>query len=105
MFSFRSALLNGTVVAALACGVIGCRAYQAFAAEQATFDPPPALARTDFPAWPYPSGVPDDEKEEGKLFTVPGSKQAFTFTQINKQRTTIDWFPERHPTPPPRASE
>jgi len=101
MFSFRSALLNGAVVAVLASGFVACRAYQAFAAEKATFDPPPALARTDFPAWPYPRGIPDDEKEEGKLFHVPGSKQAFTFTQINGQRATIDWFPERHPTPPP----
>lgn len=101
MFSFRPALLNGTVVAALAAAFIGCRAYQAFAAEKSSFDTSPTRARTDLPAWPYPRGVPDDEEERGTLFRVPGSRQAFTFTQINKQRATIDWFPDRHPTPPP----
>ncbi|MBW6526425.1 c-type cytochrome [Sphingomonas sp. RHCKR7] len=100
MFSFRSPQLNGAVVAALAGVFVACRAYQAFAAETPSLDPAPALARTDVPAWPYPRGVPDEAKEDGTLFHVPGSRQAFTFTQINGQRATIDWFPERHPVPP-----
>jgi cytochrome c553 len=101
MFSLRSALLHSVVVGALASGFIAFRAYEAFAAEKPTSARPAALARTDIPAWPYPEGIPDDRKEDGTLFRVPGSKQAFTFTQINKQRATIDWFPERHPAPPP----
>ena len=68
---------------------------------QANYDPPPNLVRTDFPEWPYPRSIPDTRKEEGKLFHVPGSKQAFTFTQINGGPATIDWFPDKHPTPPP----
>ena len=70
------------------------------AAQRPNYDPPANLVRTDFPAWPYPRGVPDTRREEGTLFHVPGSKQAFTFTQINGGPATIDWFPDQHPTPP-----
>jgi cytochrome c553 len=64
------------------------------------YDPPANLVRKDFPAWPYPSAIPDTRREEGTLFHVPGSTQAFTFTQINGGPATIDWFPDQHPTPP-----
>ncbi len=65
------------------------------------YDPPPNLARTDLPAWPYPKGVhieatPDD----GKLYRIPGSSKTFTDTQINRLASSPDWFPDSHPTPP-----
>ena len=63
-------------------------------------DPPANLVRTDFPAWPYPRGIPDTRKDDGTLYHVPGSKQAFTFTQINSSHATIDWFPDQHSAPP-----
>jgi len=55
---------------------------------------------SDVPTWPYPHGIPDTRREQGTLFHVPGSTQAFTFTQINGGPATIDWFPDQHPTPP-----
>jgi cytochrome c553 len=65
------------------------------------FDPPASLARTDFPAWPYPKGVHEPEKpDDGQLFHVPGSTKSYTDTQINRSTSTIDWFPETHPAPP-----
>ncbi len=75
------------------------------AARTPSYDPAANLVRTDFPAWPYPRGIPDTRKEEGTLFHVPGSTQAFTFTQINLNHATIDWFPGQHPTPPPPVIE
>ena len=75
-------------------------ADQAPGTPSANYDPPANLVRTDFPAWPYPRGIPDTRKEDGTLFHVPGSKQAFTFTQINGSHATIDWFPDQHPAPP-----
>jgi cytochrome c553 len=76
------------------------RSDHAPAAPQPNYDPPANLVRTDFPAWPYPRGIPDTRREDGTRFHVPGSTQAFTFTQINGGPATIDWFPDQHPTPP-----
>lgn len=75
------------------------RADQASSTPRPNYDPPANLVRTDFPAWPYPRGIPDTRKEDGTLFHVPGSKQAFTFTQINGRYATIDWFLTSIPLP------
>ncbi len=65
------------------------------------YDPPATLVRTDFPGWPYPKGVHEPEKpDDGKLFHVPGSTKSYTDTQINRNTSTVDWFPETHPAPP-----
>src|SRR5215475_5734783 len=65
------------------------------------YDPPPNLARTDFPDWPYPKGVHESPKpDDGQLFHIPGSCKSYTDTQINRSTSTIDWFPEQHPPPP-----
>jgi cytochrome c553 len=102
MFSVKSfVLVVGACAVALLTGSYMHRAAHAPAAPRPNYDPPPNLVRTDFPAWPYPRGIPDTRREEGTLFHVPGSKQAFTFTQINGGPATIDWFPDQHPTPPP----
>lgn len=59
--------------------------------------PQPAKA----PAWAYPQGVHEEPApDDGTLFHVPGSTQAFTDTQINRGMDTIDWFPRSHPVPP-----
>lgn len=93
-------LLGGACTVALLTVSCMHHSVHASAAPRPTYDPPANLARTDFPAWPYPRGIPDTRREEGTLFHVPGSKQAFTFTQINGGPATIDWFPDQHPTPP-----
>ena len=54
------------------------------------------------PAWAYPQGVHDEPApDDGKLYHLPGTTQAFTDTQINRGMDTIDWFPQSHPAPPP----
>lgn len=53
------------------------------------------------PVWAYPQGVHDEPApDDGKLYHLPGSTQAFTDTQINRVNATIDWFPKSHPVPP-----
>jgi len=53
------------------------------------------------PAWAYPQGVHEEPApDDGKLYHLPGSTQAFTDTQINRVNATIDWFPKSHPVPP-----
>lgn len=53
------------------------------------------------PAWAYPQGVHDEPgPDDGKLYHLPGTTQAFTDTQINRVNATIDWFPKSHPAPP-----
>jgi len=70
-------------------------------AAKPNYDPPANLVRTDFPAWPYPTGVHEPEKpDDGQLFHIPGSTKSYTDTQINRSTSTIDWFPETHPAPP-----
>lgn len=65
------------------------------------YDPPPTLARTDYPAWPYPKGVHEpSQPDNGKLFHIPGSTKSYTDTQINGSTSTVDWFPDLHPVPP-----
>jgi cytochrome c553 len=98
-------LLAGGAAVAMLSGSCRLHAAHAPAAPSPNYDPPANLVRTDFPAWPYPRGIPDTRKEEGTLFHVPGSKQAFTFTQINGRHATIDWFPDQHPAPPPPVIE
>jgi cytochrome c553 len=81
-------------------GAYMLHAYQATA--KLTYDPPQNLARTDFPDWPYPKGVHVSQSpDDGKLYRVPGSTKSFTDTQINRNASTVDWFPESHPVPPP----
>src|SRR5258707_5407303 len=64
-------------------------------------DPPANLARTDYPDWPYPKGVHESPKpDDGQLFRIRGSTKSYTDTQINRSTSTVDWFPELHPTPP-----
>jgi cytochrome c553 len=70
-------------------------------AAKPNYDPPPALARTDFPSWPYPKGVHEPQSpDDGKLFHIPGSTKTYTDTQINRSASTVDWFPDTHPAPP-----
>jgi cytochrome c553 len=65
------------------------------------YDPPPTLARTDYPGWPYPKGVHEPPRpDDGKLFHIPGSTKSYTDTQINGSTSTVDWFPDLHPKPP-----
>ncbi|HEY9138012.1 MAG TPA: hypothetical protein VIM67_07040, partial [Terriglobus sp.] len=53
------------------------------------------------PAWAYPQGLHEEPApDDGKLYHLPGSMQAFTDTQINRVNATIDWFPKSHPVPP-----
>lgn len=94
-------LLAKASAVAVLCASCTHQAARAQAPARPNYDPPANLVRTDFPAWVYPRGIPDTRREEGTLFHVPGSKQAFTFTDINGRTATIDWFPDQHPTPPP----
>lgn len=98
-------LLGGACAVAVLSGSCAPRDVQAPAARTPSYDPPANLVRTDFPAWPYPRGIPDIRTEDGTLYHVPGSKQAFTYTQINGRYATIDWFPDQHPAPPPPVIE
>jgi cytochrome c553 len=100
MSSVRPFVLLGGACAVAALASCMRHAAHAPAAPQPNYDPPANLVRTDFPAWPYPRGIPDTRREDGTLFHVPGSTQAFTFTQINGSHATIDWFPDQHPAPP-----
>lgn len=95
------ALSGAATAVAFFSGSFLVHAYQAPTLPKPNYDPPANLARTDFPAWPYPHGVPDTRKDDGTRFHLPGSKQAFTLTEISGRRATIDWFPDRHPAPPP----
>jgi cytochrome c553 len=62
---------------------------------------PSRLARTDYPDWPWPRGVHEAPKpDDGQLFHIPGSRESYTDTQINRSTSTVDWFPELHPAPP-----
>ena len=66
-----------------------------------SYDPPPNIARTDYPSWPYPKGVHEPPRpDDGKLFHIPGSTKSYTDTQINGSTSTVDWFPDLHPKPP-----
>ena len=97
----RSFVLFGAApVVAILSGSFLLHAYQA-AAPKPNYDPPENLVRTDFPSWPYPRGIADTRKDDGTLFHLPGSTREFTLTQINGKNPTIDWFPDRHPVPPP----
>jgi cytochrome c553 len=70
-------------------------------ATKPNYDPPSSLIRTDIPAWPYPKGVHESPKpDNGQLFHIPGSTKTYTDTQINRSTSTVDWFPDLHPTPP-----
>ena len=93
-------LFGAASVVAILSGSFLLHAYQA-AAPKPNYDPPENLVRTDFPSWPYPRGIRDTRKDNGTLFHLPGSTREFTLTQINGNHATIDWFPERHPVPPP----
>jgi cytochrome c553 len=101
MFHVRPFVLLGGACAVAVLGYSWMQhAAQPPSAPGPNYDPPANLVRTDFPTWPYPRGIPDTRKEDGTLFHVPGSNQAFTFTQINGRHATIDWFPDQHPAPP-----
>jgi cytochrome c553 len=66
-----------------------------------SYDPPANLAKTDYPAWPCPKGVHEElQPDDGKLFHIPGSTKSYTDTQINRNTSTVDWFPDLHPAPP-----
>lgn len=106
MSSLRPFVLLATAgAAAVLSGSCARPAAKIQPAPRPNYDPPANLVRTDFPAWVYPRGIPDTRTEDGTLFHVPGSTQAFTFTQINNKVATIDWFPDQHPTPPPPVIE
>jgi len=59
-------------------------------------------AKADHPDWAYPQGVHEAAKpEDGHLFHIEGSTKSYTDTQINRLTSTVDWFPDQHPAPPP----
>ena len=93
-------LVGAATVVAILSGFFLLHAYQA-AAPMPNYDPSKNLVRTDFPSWPYPRGIRDTRKDDGTLFHLRGSNREFTLTQINGSQPTIDWFPDRHPVPPP----
>ncbi len=95
--SLFSLSVTSTCCLILAVGI--SRAYQT---ATTSYDPPSNLVRTDFPSWPYPKGVHEIPKpDDGQLFHIPGSSKSYTDTQINRSASTVDWFPETHPAPPP----
>lgn len=69
----------------------------------------PAAARGDslYPDWAYAVPTPQNEavapKDDGTLFSLPGSKGHFTRGQISgaNHGTPADWYPEDHPAMPP----
>jgi hypothetical protein len=66
--------------------------------EESSADVP---SRTDYPDWPYPKGVYEPPKpDDGQLFHIPGSTKGYTDTEINRNTSTVDWFPELHPVQP-----
>ena len=87
MTPHRSLVAFSGVLIALALGTSVVHAYQ--------------TAAPKVPAWAYPQGVHEESApDDGKLYHLPGSTQAFTDTQINRVNATIDWFPKSHPAPP-----
>src|ERR1700760_4269345 len=97
----RSRLLICLVSAASLYFLIAHLSRAQKAPDKPTYDPPSSLARTDFPAWPYPKGVHEPQQpDDGKLFHIPGSTKSYTDTQINRSTSTVDWFPDTHPAPP-----
>jgi cytochrome c553 len=69
-------------------------------------DPPATVVTTNYPDWAYPKGVHEAQKQDdGELFHIPGSKQSYTDTQINRSTSTVDWFPDLHPVPPAAVIE
>jgi cytochrome c553 len=101
MLRRRFALLAATAAVTCVAGFSLFHHRNALTSPKPTYDPPASLVRKDFPAWPYPRGVPDPRKDDGTRFHLPGSNQSFTLTEISGRRATIDWFPDRHPVPPP----
>src|SRR6476660_1161113 len=66
-----------------------------------THDLQPQRALAEYPDWPWPKGASEPSKpDDGQLFHIPGSTKSYTDTDINRSTSTVDWFPELHPTPP-----
>src|SRR4051812_45052279 len=62
----------------------------------------PVQTRPAPPAWAYPVNPPDFKPapDDGTLKNVPGSKAAYTVTQIRDLFIAPDWHPEDHPPMP-----
>ena len=82
--------------------LLATRVSQAYlTAANPTQDPQTHREKTDYPDWPWPKGASEPSKpDDGQLFHIPGSTKSYTDTQINRSTSTVDWFPELHPTPP-----
>ena len=54
------------------------------------------------PAWAYPVNPPNLQApaDDGTLHRVPGSREAWTWTQIRDLFKVPDWHPDRHPPMP-----
>lgn len=66
-----------------------------------------AQAASSYPDWAYAVPSPQNEahppKDDGTLFTLPGSSGHFTRGQISGANHTppADWYPQEHPAMPP----
>jgi cytochrome c553 len=65
-----------------------------------------AAAAPSYPEWAYAVPTPENEaiapKDDGTVFTLPGSKGRFTRSQISGagHKPPADWYPGDHPTMP-----
>jgi cytochrome c553 len=66
-----------------------------------------AEAASSYPDWAYAVPMPQNEahapRDDGTLFTLPGSSGHFTRSQISGANHTppADWYPRDHPAMPP----
>lgn len=81
---------------ALSAVVTACALGAAMHAQQ-----PPAVANPFGPSWAFPNPEGPLPAEGPGPHTVPGSTRTYTMKEIDDLRNPPDWFPERHPAPPP----
>src|SRR4029079_17210158 len=66
----------------------------------------PSSYPASYPSWAYGVPTKDNEatapKDDGTVFTLPGSKGRFTRSQISGANHTspADWYPSDHPAMP-----
>lgn len=62
---------------------------------------PAGAVKMTVPEWPYPRGVHAAQTApDGQVFHIAGSTKSYTYAQINKSASTVDWFPKLHPPAP-----
>lgn len=66
--------------------------------------------QNNYPGWAYAVPTPENEatapKDDGKIFSLPGSEGRFTRSQISGvgMKPPADWYPNDHPTMPALVS-